>query len=324
MISYAQNREDVVLARLVDRIPLGRFVDVGSGHPVLENVTYALYLAGWRGVNIEPMEREVALTRELRPDDETIQVAVGAAAGRVTLFEAPLENRGATTSNETIVERYRAEGQEFGSFEIDVVTLASIMAGLPKGEVHVLKIDVEGMEAEVIAGADLASMRPWVLVIEATVPNTKDDSAADWEAEVLRSGYVLSLFDGLNRFYVRDDLAEIRELLSVPANVFDHWVPRELEECRSALEDAERYARKVEERRRVATAFAETLQKDRDIAVAYAETLDNERERNAPHIARLHARAAEADQLELRLDELQRSLDHANRELEKLQEPRAR
>ena len=53
VISYAQNREDVVLARLIDRVPHGRFVDVGAGHPIIENVTYALYLAGWRGVNIE-------------------------------------------------------------------------------------------------------------------------------------------------------------------------------------------------------------------------------------------------------------------------------
>ena len=62
-VSYAQNMEDVVLGRLVSLVPRGRFIDVGAGHPRLENVTYALYLQGWRGINVEPMQAEVELLR---------------------------------------------------------------------------------------------------------------------------------------------------------------------------------------------------------------------------------------------------------------------
>ena len=312
-----------MLFRLVDRVPRGRFVDVGAGHPILDNVTYALYLAGWRGINVEPMEREVALIREQRPEDQTFHVAAGAGPGRVTLFEAPMANRGATTSNESIVERYRAEGQQFTAFEIDLVPIASIIGGSPESEVHVLKIDVEGMEADVIAGADLSTMRPWVLVIEATVPNTRDDSAAAWEADVLAAGYALTLFDGLNRFYVRDDLPEIRELLSVPANIFDGWVPNELVTCRSTLREAQRYAAELQERSRVATAYAESLQQDRDHAVAYAESLQEERARAASHIAALQTRAVEADDLKIRIAELQQRVDHANLQLGTLRSMRS-
>ena len=89
--------------------------------------------------------------------------------------------------------------------------------------VHVLKIDVEGFEKSVIQGSSIEKHRPWVLVIEATRPNSTVDVSAEWEQLVLRAGYVQTLFDGLNKFYVRDDMPDLVSLMSVPANVFDKW-----------------------------------------------------------------------------------------------------
>lgn len=53
MISFSQNREDVLIER-VFRKPSGFFIDVGAWHPVSESVTKYFSLAGWRGINIEP------------------------------------------------------------------------------------------------------------------------------------------------------------------------------------------------------------------------------------------------------------------------------
>ena len=118
VVSYAQNQEDVVLSRLTTLVEHGIYVDIGAGHPVLENVTYALYRAGWRGVNVEPMPREVEMYRTERPDDLTLQVAIGAEVGTVTLYEAPLENRGATTSDSSLAQRYVRDGQDFTPFNV--------------------------------------------------------------------------------------------------------------------------------------------------------------------------------------------------------------
>lgn len=223
MISYSQNQEDVVLFRLVQLVPEGFYVDVGAAHPVMDNVTYALYEAGWRGINIEPMKREADLLREIRPRDITCQVAAGEATGRVTLYEAPIENRGATTADKELVEIYKSTGQSFGSFEVEVARLDKILEDNQIQTVHVLKIDVEGFEKSVIQGSSIEKYRPWVLVIEATQPNSTVDVSAEWEQLVLSAGYVLTLFDGLNKFYVRDDMPDLVTLMSVPANVFDKW-----------------------------------------------------------------------------------------------------
>lgn len=223
MISFAQNQEDVVLFRLTQLVPKGTYIDLGAAHPIFENVTYALYLEGWRGVNVEPMSREIELLRTERPEDENVQAAVGQSPGTIVLYEAPLENRGATTSDKATVERYQAAGQNFGEFESTVVTLDSILSKYSSGSVHIVKIDVEGLEKEVLLGANLPQHRPWVLVIEATKPNSQEDSSSEWESIVLEAGYTYTLFDGLNRFYVRNDLADVQKLLNKPANVFDNW-----------------------------------------------------------------------------------------------------
>jgi FkbM family methyltransferase len=303
VISYAQNQEDVVLSRLVEHVPVGTYVDVGAGHPIQENVTFALYQRGWRGVNIEPMQREAKMYASERPEDTTLTVAAGAVSGRIVLFEAPLENRGATTSDPELVDRYRQAGQAFSSFSVEVRPLSSTLGDLGLGEVHVLKIDVEGMEGDVIAGADLPRLQPWVLVVEATRPNTTEDSFEAWEGSVLDAGYVLTLFDGLNRFYVRRDLRDVQKLLSVPANVFDRWETARLATCRASMAEAERFAAELEASREKAEAYAQSLERERDTAVAYAESLERERAAAAPHIVVLQARAALVEEYEARLRE---------------------
>jgi FkbM family methyltransferase len=235
MISFAQNQEDVVLFRLTKLVDNGIFVDVGASHPVLENVTYALYKSGWRGVNIEPMAREASLLRELRPDDVNIEAAAGREAGEIILYEAPLENRGATTYDVRTADRYREIGQRFTEFKSPVITLDSVLSKYNSGDVHILKIDVEGLEKEVLLGANLKQHQPWVVVIESTRPNSQEDSSFEWEFLVLSCGYKMVLFDGLNRFYVREDLSEIQDLMSYPANVFDSW---ESHQTNSAVEYA--------------------------------------------------------------------------------------
>jgi FkbM family methyltransferase len=232
MISYSQNQEDVVLFRLVQLVPEGFYVDVGAAHPVLDNVTYALYKAGWRGLNIEPMKREADLLKEIRPRDITCETAAGDTVGRVTLYAAPIENRGATTADKDLVANYTSTGQSFEAFEVDVVRLDQILEDNKIEIVHILKIDVEGAERAVLDGASISKYRPWVLVIEATRPNSTEDVSSEWENLVLEAGYSQTLFDGLNKFYVRNDMPEVMKMMSTPANVFDRWKSSEVNELK--------------------------------------------------------------------------------------------
>ena len=91
--------------------------------------------------------------------------------------------------------------------------------------VHFLKVDVEGAEEKVLRSVDLARWRPWVLVVEATEPNSTTSTHAGWEPILLAAGYTFTLFDGLSRFYVSAEHPELAEALSYPACPQD-WYAR--------------------------------------------------------------------------------------------------
>jgi len=85
--------------------------------------------------------------------------------------------------------------------EVPRVTLASIAEELGECEVHWLKIDVEGLEKEVLQGWDPATLRPWLVVVESTLPNSARSNHAEWEGLLTGADYAHVYTDGLNRFY---------------------------------------------------------------------------------------------------------------------------
>ena len=235
-VSYAQNHEDVVLARALhpeDRV--GFWVDVGAGDPVLDSVTAAFAERGWRGVNVEPLLREHQRLCAARLADVNLRVALGATPGLGKLFVEPAEperpgfdapiDRGASTMVPELAERYRAAGQEFTPIEVPISTLAQVAADHVAGPVDFLKVDVEGFEREVLTGADWSRFRPRVVVMEATVPKSDEPAHEAWEPMLLDVGYRFAMFDGLNRFYAHADEPALLERLAIPANVFDDFIP---------------------------------------------------------------------------------------------------
>ena len=84
-----------------------------------------------------------------------------------------------------------------------------------------MKIDVEGHEREVLEGWDPTILRPWILVVEATVPNSNTPNYSSWEPIVLDAGYRCVYKDGLNRFYLAGEHDELASAFEYPPNVFD-------------------------------------------------------------------------------------------------------
>jgi hypothetical protein len=144
-----------------------------------------------------------------------------------------------------LVERYRAAGEEYTPIEVPVWTLAQVVAEHVAGPVDFLKVDVEGFEREVLAGADWSTFRPRVVVIEATVPKSDEPAHDAWEPMLFEVGYRFALFDGLNRFYARADEPALLQALAVPANVFDKFVPYA---WAHQLEEAQQRAHRLEDR----------------------------------------------------------------------------
>lgn len=209
-ISYAQRLEDVHLARVFAGEPPGFYVDVGGGHPVADNVTYHFYLAGWRGIVVEPQAALADLYAHVRPRDVVVADLVGAAPGTAT-FHAVETFHGFSTT----VAAHAASAADLGvgvrAEKRNVTTLAALCAAHAPARIDILKIDVEGAEADVIAGNDWARFRPRVVVVEAVAPGTMAPSWEAWEPALLAAEYRYAFFDGLNRFYVADECTALAE-----------------------------------------------------------------------------------------------------------------
>ncbi|MBL7669086.1 MAG: FkbM family methyltransferase [Bdellovibrionaceae bacterium] len=221
-VSYAQNFEDVMLWRALKDIKGGFYVDVGANSPGMDSVTKAFYDRGWRGINIEPLASHFLELQQMRPGDINIQCAAGPSRGEVELWECDV--RGWASADETTVAFHKKHGHKGVFLTVPMLTLSEICATNAKGAIHFLKIDVEGFEKQVLDGMDFSTHRPWILLIEATRPNSTEEIYAEWESQVLNFDYIFAYSDGLNRFYVAKEHSELLTSFRYPPNVFDNFV----------------------------------------------------------------------------------------------------
>ena len=221
-ISYAQNFEDVILWRALNQVEKGFYVDVGAQDPEAESVTRAFYERGWSGINIEPVDEYFDKLNQTRPHDINLKVAIGGVSGLRTLYS--FVGSGLSTLDSEICARHQAAGLTAAKTDVQVVTLTDVLKNSPRSPIHFLKIDVEGAEGEALEGLDLDRIRPWIIVVEATEPNSTMTSHDKWERLLTDRRYCFAYFDGLNRFYVANEVSELKDRLAVPPNFFDDFV----------------------------------------------------------------------------------------------------
>ncbi len=281
MRSYAQNGEDVVLRRAFADQATGFYIDIGACHPVEDSVTLYFYERGWHGVNVEPDQALHAEFLPSRPRDINLCTAVAQSRGRAAFH--PTGTRGHGTLDAELASA-RSDGRP--AERVPTLPLSDVIDchGPDTGDIDFLKIDVEGLEAAVIASGDWTRHRPRVLVIEAVDDEGRPTHEA-WEPALLEARYIFALFDGLNRFYARaEESALLLPRLAAPANVRDLWVRARDEQAHTTaarlqgeLADAARVAAEAEDRSLalgadLEDAYAGQSRMQRQIAAAEAET----------------------------------------------------
>lgn len=186
-ISYARNFEDVFLWRALQHVRNGFYIDMGAQDSVICSVSLGFYEQGWRGVHVVASPLHARKLREARPDEEVLEII-----GRLS----PDDTDSLTAPFDRYVDR----------------------------DVHWFRIDAEDMQKAVSRGGPLSSaVRPWIIVVENTVSVQQMPSYVLWEPDLLSLGYDLVGFDGLNRFYLRHDKADLKADFGQRPNLFDDF-----------------------------------------------------------------------------------------------------
>ena len=166
--SYAQEGEDLILLRFLNRQSKGFYVDVGAHHPRRFSNTYLFFKFGWRGINIDPNQKAIALFNKERPGDCNLQVGVSDQSTELTYYcfnEEALN----TFDQQLAEERSKISGYHLvNTVRVKVERLDVILERhLPRGQqIDFLSVDAEGLDLPILRSNDWERYRPKCVLVE--------------------------------------------------------------------------------------------------------------------------------------------------------------
>ena len=198
-VSYAQNREDVIIKAFFPDVTNGFYVDIGANDPVDDSVTKLFYDLGWRGINVEPSPTLYKNLKSERPRDITVNVGASDKKGSLQFRE--YANHGLSTFSDAVKKSHEkspsAKTSEHTDYSVDVLPTKAILQEHAKGvHIHFMKVDVEGYEYDVLHGNDWDVFRPELICIEA------NHIINDWHPLLKAAGYHEVFNDGLNEYFL--------------------------------------------------------------------------------------------------------------------------
>jgi len=169
--SYATNLEDLMAKFYCNQHRAqegGFYVDVGALDPFRFSNTYALYLAGWRGINIEPRKDSIARFNLYRKGDINLNIGVSSDIGELEYFhfaEPAFNTTNKQRADYVVEQKY---SKLLDHYMIKTMPLREIFQryGVPVGGIDFLAIDVETYELEVLQSNDWEKYRPYFITIE--------------------------------------------------------------------------------------------------------------------------------------------------------------
>ncbi len=205
MLSYAQNGEDVILRRLFPERE-GFYIDVGANDPVVNGSVTAKHFhttAAGEGVNVEPEPAAFARMMDGRPRDINLNMGVSEQPGFANgLQDAVARERAgvdllAQAGRQPPGPGHRRPGSSSRSRS---ATLAEVCERHAPRAHPVPQGRRREPRARGPVGAPTGSRsRP------RAIPRSRPTGWLEWEPPLLAAGYHFGLFDGINRFYVRDE-----------------------------------------------------------------------------------------------------------------------
>lgn len=254
-ISYAQNHEDVILARAFADKSNGFYIDIGACFPDDGSVTKHFYDLGWRGINVEPHPEAFKLLANQRSRDINLNIAIAESDGEVKLYYG--NSIGETTALE--------EGNS-ASFIIPALSLKSLCEKYVHTDVDFLKVDVEGYEYNVLKSGDWKNFRPKVIVCEVTYPWSNQIRSEAERIDLLLSehGYQMIYFDGLNNYFVSQEASALRKLVNLQPNVIDNFVSSVEHDLSTRLSNAQKIEHEIRFQLQAVQAQLDEVRTDRE------------------------------------------------------------
>lgn len=206
---YSQYFEDFILSIVFADVQKGVYIDVGANDPDKNSVTKYFYLKGWRGLNIDPIEKHYLNLLAKRPEDINLNIGIANLKGSVEFYHIfPQDDPsadGLSTFDKASLQAALKDGYIYVSKKIQLMPLNEVLENYSIKDINFISIDTEGTEKEVLQSINLSKYRPQIFIIEAVKPRTFEACHEQWESILLDNGYIFVMFDGLNRYYIAQE-----------------------------------------------------------------------------------------------------------------------
>jgi FkbM family methyltransferase len=188
--SHSAHGEDLLICHWLQhhgcKLSDACYVDVGAAHPIELSNTYLLYRAGARGILVEPDPDQARVLRAKRPKDIVVNAGVAfdeRRSARLIRMTARVFNTFSREQAEHCVrvsETWEPHERQkiIDEIEIPLIPINEIISThLPGRRPHLISIDTEGVELQILKSLDLGLLDvPAVVCVEASVRFEEFDS----------------------------------------------------------------------------------------------------------------------------------------------------
>lgn len=202
--TYSQHGEDLMLLNIFTLMGLDKptYLDVGAHHPEELSNTKLLYDYGSRGVNVDANVLLIEEFKVQRPEDKNICIGIAPNSGILTFYMYD-SNSGRNTFCPKEVEKMKGAMTVREAIQMPVVTLNQLVNQHCSGVFpHLLSMDIEGLDFEVLSMTDFSKSKPIVIIVETRRSLPENSSMR----QLLKSrGYCSCCRMGENLIFIQDE-----------------------------------------------------------------------------------------------------------------------
>ncbi len=169
-LTFSADGEDVILGKLFSNKLDGFYLDIGANSYQFGSNTYYFYLLGWSGICIDPLPNLKKSYSKYRPRDCFLNKAI--VNNKTKDFEKKLFLFDDLDNSTTSKNRLNDLKQNFDRTPTKILTIETITTKnlietyVKKKDIHILNLDIEGGEKEILQDFMNLKVFPWVICVE--------------------------------------------------------------------------------------------------------------------------------------------------------------
>ncbi len=200
-VFFSETAEDILLQQLF-KSKVGKYLDIGSGQPVVGSNSYLFYKMGWNGVCIDPQPNLKLSYKLIRPRDLFLPYIVGNGKFK-NLYE--FDNKLLSTTNPKVAAYHKSKGLNYKISRQKSIELKDYLPEtISPDENFFITIDIEGSEYDVIREINFQSQRPRAVLVETWQYPWSKGSLLN--SIFYKNSYQLFAYTGLTALYIPNEL----------------------------------------------------------------------------------------------------------------------